>query len=52
MPELVGTRNNRRTHWTVFVRALRPGEAGGGINPQCEAHWEYNANKRCAAEIS
>jgi hydroxypyruvate isomerase len=44
-PELIRPRNNRRSHGTVFVRALRPSQIGIGVNPQCEAHWEYNASR-------
>ena len=51
MPELVRPRNHRRTHGTVLVRALRPRQIGMGVDPQCEAHWEYDASRTCGAEM-
>lgn len=38
MTELIGARDDRGAHGTVLVRALRPGEVSGGINPQGEPH--------------
>jgi hypothetical protein len=45
MPELISFRNHGRPHGAVFVRTLRPCQIRGGVNPQCEAHWEYDASR-------
>lgn len=37
-PELILVRDHRRSHGAILVRALRPCEADGGVNPECEAH--------------
>lgn len=38
MAKLIGARDYRGAHGTVLVRALRPGQVSGGIDPQGEPH--------------
>jgi len=37
-PELILARDNRRSQWPVFVRALRPCEVRFPVDPQSKSH--------------